>query len=351
MNRSENETADDHASPDGQLAADGNAAPEGGSVSGGNAAPECESVGSGNAAPECGTVGGGDAATDDDGAVVAWSISPTDTRLGRVCAYALLGLGGGVALLLVALAALFVATTVATGEYGTLALAALLVLVGGPFSVLALASFLDADQRPDDLGPFGRVDAGALDPLGVAASALLGAAGVVATFASGTVLAVYPLLGVLFLASMGLAVGGPEGRVDRDAGTLAVRGNAQPLADLAAVRTVELGGLVLVNARFVARPGGRDAPFLFAMPSDAYQQVADAFAEGVTADSAVADARTRGERVAVAATGVGALALAAGLVAVATTSSVEGAGVLSFVATLPALFGVLCLALAARKRP
>jgi len=282
-------------------------------------------------------------------AVVAWDVAPTDTAFGRCCAYALTGMLGGLGLLAVTGVATAVAAAVASADPGTLALVALLVLVGGPFSVVALASFLDADQRPDDLQFGDRFDLDDLNPLGIAASALLGAAGIVATVASDTALGVYPFVGALFVATMGLAVGGPKGRVDRDAGTLAVGENTHPLADLSSVRALDVGGLVLVTTRFVARPGGRDAPFLFTMPADAYAQVADALHAGVAAESTVDGTRSAGERVAVAATGVGALALAAGLATIAVTSTVDGADVLYYVASLPALFGVLFLALAARR--
>lgn len=285
-----------------------------------------------------------------DGDVVAWQIAATDTHFGRLCAYALVGGAGAFALLAIGTLAVAVAAAVASGDGGTLFVVIVLVLVGGPFSAVALVPFLDADQRPDDLWPSETFDPGALHPLGVAASVLLCAAGLVATFAADSVLAVYPLLGVLFVASMGLAVGGPSGCVDRDDGTITVHGNTHPLADLAAVRAVDVGGLVLVTTRFVARPGGRDAPFLFTIPRDAYDAVRDDLDAGVAADSTVDATRSRADRVAVIAAGIGSLALAGGLIALGATSSVDGADVLYFVAGLPALFGVLLLALAARRR-
>lgn len=283
------------------------------------------------------------------GDVVAWAVAPTETRFGQLCAYALVGGIGAFAILVLLVVAVAVAAAVASGDGGTLFLALVLVLFGGPLSAVALVPFLDADQRPDDLWQSAPLDLGALHPIAVAASVVLAAVGIVATFASDTVLAVYPMLGVLFVAAMGLAIGGPSGRVDRDAGTLTVNGNANPLADLAAVRAVDLGGLVLVNTRFVARPGGRDAPFLFTIPRDAYDRVREDLDAGVAADSTVDATRSRTDRVVIVAAGVGSLALAATLVALGATSTVDGAEVLYFVASFPALFGVLFLALAARR--
>lgn len=282
------------------------------------------------------------------GDVVRWDVAPTDTTFGRLCAYGLVGMLGGLGPLAVVVVAAAVATA-ASADPGMLVAIVILVLFGGSTSAVALVPFLDADQRPDDLQFGERFDLDDLHPLGIAVSALVGAVAIAATVASGSVLGVYPFVGALFVATMGLAVGGPKGRVDRDAGTLTVQENTHPLADLSSVRALEVGGLVVVTTRFVARPGGRDAPFLFTMPADAYAQVADALHAGVAAESTVDATRSAGERVAVAATGVGALALAGGLAAIGATSTVDGADVLYYVASLPALFGVLFLALAARK--
>jgi hypothetical protein len=287
-----------------------------------------------------------DSSPDD---VVTWGVDPTDTTFGRLCAYGLVGLFGGFGLLAVGVVAFALVAAVTSADPGTLAVVVVLALVGGPVSVLGLVSFLDADQRPDDLHFRDRFDVGDLHLLGIVTSVLLGAAGIAASVASGSVLAAYPLVGVLFVVTMGLAVGGPNGRVDRDAGTLTVDGNAHPLADLSSVRALEVGGLVVVTTRFVARPGGRDAPFLLTIPVDAYEQVRGALDAGVAADSTVDTPRSRTDRVAIAAAGVGSLTLAVALVALGATSSVDGAGVLYFVASFPTLFGVLLLALAARR--
>ncbi|WP_323675628.1 hypothetical protein [Halorubellus sp. PRR65] len=288
----------------------------------------------------------------NEGDAVSWEVAPTDTRFGRLCGYALVGVLGAFAFLALALVAIAVGAAVASGDGGTLFVVVVLVLVGGPFSVLGLVAFLDADQRPDDWWPTEAFDLGALHPLGVAVSVALAATGLVATFTVETVLALaaYPLVAVLFLASMGLAIGGPSGRVDRDADTLTVHGNTHPLADLSSVRALDVGGLVLVHPRFVARPGGRDAPALFTIPSDAYDRVRDDLDAGVAADSTVDATRSRSDRVATGAAGVGSLVLAVALVALGATSSVDGAEILYFVASFPTFFGVLFLALAARRR-
>jgi len=128
--------------------------------------------------------------------VVAWDVAPTDTTFGRLCAYALVGTLGGFAFLAAAVVALAVVTAVASADPGTLVV--VLVLVGGSFSVLALVPFLDPEQRPDDL-----------HPLGIAASALLGAAGIAAIAATSPtqgadvlyfVASLPALFGVLLLA-------------------------------------------------------------------------------------------------------------------------------------------------------
>lgn len=64
----------------------------------------------------------------DDG-VVAWDVAPTDTAFGRCCAYALVGITGGFALLVIGLVVLAVAVS-ASADPEALALVVVLAAIG-----------------------------------------------------------------------------------------------------------------------------------------------------------------------------------------------------------------------------
>lgn len=278
--------------------------------------------------------------------VVSWSVAPTDTRLGRLATYVLTGSLGGFVLLLVGVTAVVSVSAALSGNWRALAVAVVLVAFAGPVSVIPLVVFLDADQRPDLDGPLGRLDLDALHPLGILASALLGAGALVAGFASGVVGTMTAIVGPILLSTVAFAVVAPEGALDVDAGTLTLHDRTHSLADLTSVRTYAVADIVVVRPQFAARPGGRDAPFAFTMQASDYDRVATAFAEGVAADAETADPQSTGERVALAVVGVGALALAGGLVAIGATSTTDGSEILYWVGSLPGLFGVAFLWLA-----
>jgi len=236
-----------------------------------------------------------------------------------------------------------------SGDWRTLALAAVLVVLAGPVSAIPLVVFLDADQRADLDGPLGRIDLGELHPLGVLASALVGAPLIVAGFVAGLPGVIAVFVGPILLPIFAFTVLAPEGEVDLDAGTLTLYDTTHSLADLTSYRTYAVADLVLVRPAFVPRPGGRDAPFIFTMQSSDYDRARTAFEDGVAADAETASVQSTGERVALALAGIVALALAGGLVALGTTSATDGSEVLYGIAAMPTVLALFLLYLAARS--
>jgi len=279
---------------------------------------------------------------------VSWSVAATDTRVGRLCASALVGWLSAPIVGVLAVLAFGLAGRVASGDYEVVAVVLLLFAVGGPVSLIGLLAALAADEitLPDWLS---FVDGDGLSPAGVVASAALGFVALAAGLAAAGALAWAGYLAILVLAVTGLALASPEGAVDRDAGTLTVNDRTHALADLTAVDAYPLGNVVLVRPRFAPRPGGRDAPWLVPMPADVYERVEPAFAEGVAAEPDVPDTASTSDRVVLGLGGAFSLALAAGLALVAATSANEGVAMLYWGASAPALVGVLLVVLAVRN--
>jgi len=79
----------------------------------------------------------------DHSDAVTWSRSASASTLGRLCQYLQVGFFGGMTLLVVALGAAGLALSAVNGAYGRLALFVLLLLIGGPFSLLYLLPLVD----------------------------------------------------------------------------------------------------------------------------------------------------------------------------------------------------------------
>ncbi|WP_049970125.1 hypothetical protein [Haladaptatus cibarius] len=90
-----------------------------------------------------------DASSDE---TIRWSLDPTDSRLALICLHGAYGIIGGVTLIVLSGIAFVGVTTVLSGQFEILALALLLGLVGGPFSLLYLLPLFTESNQPVFLG-------------------------------------------------------------------------------------------------------------------------------------------------------------------------------------------------------
>jgi len=278
-----------------------------------------------------------------------WDRGPANSRLTRYCLYVsflpILGLLlSGLVLFLTLLPELL-----STPE--ALVLVLLLAIVGGPVSLLYLWPVLtDPDQRS------GVVDdswLGALDPLGVAVTALAGLVAVVGSFR----LADY---GIVVLVGVCMGVGLPvasllatRGRIDPETLTLYIERDRDYTGDLAvemrnwtALRRYRLGPVAVCVPSYAPGTGG-SAPRLFVLPTSVATEADRVFERALAAPT---DAPTRPGNPAVAVTlaafGVGTLALGIGLWWLVDLPAGIALWILAFCVTL----GLLFLLLAKRER-
>lgn len=206
---------------------------------------------------------------------VHWNLSPTDLpRLGlvRYVLFVFYGayLGPAVVGGLLGLPALL-------ANPGLLALVVLLVLVGGPVSLLYLWPMIrEPDQRPD-ADQFGWI--ATLDPAGVGLAILAGALAGLVTAATVGSTALY----LLFVVGLFDA----EGRIDADAGTLTVQERTVDTETLASVRPHRFGSVTVCRLSYVDGAGGVGRPYLFAVPAGVADDVLSALEDGVAAEADV----------------------------------------------------------------
>lgn len=274
-----------------------------------------------------------------DPAERAWSGDASASTVGRLCLYLQVGFFGGLALLLAALIGLLAAQSVRTGEYGVLALVALLALVGGPFSLLYLLPVVtDADARQSlsaDLPQYHR-----LARWKIALAAVLGAGGILAAVYAGT----WALLAAFLLVpAVSFGVAGTldaDGALDTTAGTLVVQDREVDLDAIADHRRIDLGSHAVLALTY-AGPNDLDRPKVVVVP----RSVADAAIAAVPEDpSASEDPRPPAERAALIGTAAVFLGLAAVLVAVGRGT--ENAAALYAFAAMPGSVGALLVYLA-----
>ncbi|QCS44047.1 hypothetical protein [Natrinema versiforme] len=79
----------------------------------------------------------------DRPSAVTWSRSASASTAGRLCRYVQVGFFGGLAVLVAGFVVMGVVLSVASGAYEGLAVFALLLLIGGPFSLLYLLPLLE----------------------------------------------------------------------------------------------------------------------------------------------------------------------------------------------------------------
>lgn len=281
---------------------------------------------------------------------IAWSIAPTDTPTGRLAVYGLLAGAAGFVTLAVALLTVAAVVVAVTGGSTALAVLVVLTLLGGPVSLLYLAPRLfEADNRPGLPGALGRIDWRDLDAPAVAAS-VTGAAIVVGLLFLQRPLFAFVAVGATLVAgTVAVHLTAPDGRVDPAAGTLTVYGTTHDLDDLTALHTYPFGDLVLVRARFVPKPGGRDAPWLVTVPRSAFDRVEPTLQRGLAADADPPATQRPGERIAFATFGLAALAVAAAVAYFAVDRSTDAGDILFAIAGVAAVFGAYMLYSAGKR--
>lgn len=237
---------------------------------------------------------------------LSWSVGPATSLPLRVCWYAGLAVWGGFALLALGIGVAVAAGGLVAGDPRPALFVGLLLLVGGPLSVLYLWPMLaDPAQRPAFLDPPAWLDYRV---------ALVTSA----AFALG--IALVPVLGtVLFVG--GLAAGftvallRSEGAIDPDGGTLTVHGRTADFADLTGVSRADLGRLTVLWLRY-ARGRGSAAPRLIVLPRRVADRASGAIETGVhrpTSSKTERRESSRAVRLALATIGLGALGVGASL--------------------------------------
>ncbi|MDS0475945.1 hypothetical protein [Natrinema sp. 1APR25-10V2] len=83
---------------------------------------------------------------------ITWTRRTSESTLGRVCQYLQVGFFGGMALLVVALGVAALVLSAANGAYEQFALLVLVLLIGGPFSLLYLLPLVDDETARSSVG-------------------------------------------------------------------------------------------------------------------------------------------------------------------------------------------------------
>lgn len=185
-------------------------------------------------------------------------------------------LGGGA--LLAALASLsYVGTKFTQGSLAPLLVCVLLVLVGGPLSLLYLLPMLtDGDQRPG----LGTVPQSPREGVALAVGGAIALAGTAIVFPPGLVGLV---LGAVFVCPPLAGLLGADGRVDAATRTLTVGGRSASLDALVGVRRISIGSVTFLWLTYARGVSSWTAPHLVALPSDVERRVRSHVTAGITA--------------------------------------------------------------------
>jgi hypothetical protein len=216
-----------------------------------------------------------------DSEPLTWDISPTDFRVTALLRYLPFVFFGGYVGILLIVGALTLPGLLDNPEL--LALGIVLLLVGGPMSLLYLWPLIrDPDQRVG-LDPRGWYEG--MRPAGVLAAAAVGTVVMAAGSAvAGGATHFLGLFVFMILPFFALGIVDGEGRVDPEAGTLAVGEHDSDLDRIDGVRSWRVGAVVLVWLDYVAGTSG-PRPRLFAVPPEAADEILDVLQAGARADS------------------------------------------------------------------
>ena len=267
---------------------------------------------------------------------IEWSYDAATSRSLRLLSHLPVAAFGGVFLPAAVASVAFVLADPGVLRSPFVLLVALLALVGGPASLLYLWPMLaDPDQRPtrsaftgDEESPF--------TARSVGAAVVAGALAVVALVAVGVPFGiVYGLVVASVFSPIVVAVATTEGTLEE--GTLTIDRREVPLKRVRGVRSVRVGGLVVLWLSY-ARRSGLFVPRLAVLPAADVESVLAALEAGIEADPEIEPPDRAVQAVAV---GMGTLFLASGAVAyVAVDEPVVGLYVAAVVGGLGAF---LCL--------
>lgn len=233
---------------------------------------------------------------------VTWSVTPASSRPLRLLWYASMAVWVGFAGLAVGLAGAVAVGALLAGEAGPALLVGVLLLVGGPLSLLYLWPMLtETDQRPAFLtpAPWARPGWLALGAVLVVGLVVLVPAAAVALFA----VAISSAILAAFLRS--------EGEVDPQAGRLVTQGRAVGLDTLSGVSRVDLLWISVLRLHYSRGSATAMAPRLLVVPGALADRAVASIEDGI-AVTTTTDANTRSSRavrLALLVLGLGSLAL------------------------------------------
>lgn len=278
--------------------------------------------------------------------VVSWS-SDGAHRLRSLLRYAALGLLGGAAALSLSLLVVLAARSALDGDVGFLALAVVLVVFGGPFSLYVFGAVASRGSFRDLFPALRRVR-----PVPAAVAVVLGPVAIVVAARHPPVFFGY--LTVVFLGAVAASLLSAAGTLDVAEATLSVPTGAgddrvYDLDGLRSVRTHRVGDLVLFRLRF-AGTRGLSGPSFVTAPADRADEIRAAF-EAVAARTPADAGVSATAATILAALGAGTLLLAAlPVVAVVTGHPAAPDGMAVPLSLFLGFFGALFLVVAVRSR-
>lgn len=207
-----------------------------------------------------------------------WAYDASTSRVLRWVSHLPVAGLGGAFLLGGAVVAAGVVTSPTVPDPRVLLRVGLLVLVGGPYSLLYLWPMLtDPAQRPS-VDEFAGAEGFPFSLRSVGGAAVLGAVCLAGLLAAGIpVPIVYWLVVAAVFSTLPVAVVTTRGRLD--GGDLVVDGTGVPIERVEGVRSLELGGVVLCWVSY-ASSSGVFLPRLFAVPVASADAVRDALRSG-----------------------------------------------------------------------
>lgn len=283
---------------------------------------------------------------------ITWSRSASASTLGRLCQYLQVGFFGGLTLLVIALGATVLVLFAVNGAYGRLALFVLLLLIGGPFSLLYLLPLVTDDMARSSIRTWAnRTGYDRLRPLPVAVSVLASTGVIVGSVAVSPMALLALFVVVPFGTSIGMQLMNSRGEIDLERGTVRVNEQSFDLEELAAidVHRVPWTETIVLRPSYATKTRGVTAPGYVSMPRDVYEE-ARPLLEAAASETEQTTQQSRTERVVLVIFGVGALIGAVGAAFLGFEQGGDARVILSYVALVAGCFGIGFFTLAAQER-